>query len=733
MPRVGLPLGTNYDSTRNPVDSQKTINMYPHSSRGFRQFPGLVEFSSFAAPAYANDQRSLSSNYLARRPYISPNDPQKLWARGFDSSQTVLGYHTMSADYDISTMSSTPTAVTPTGLISDPSYDLFDFQVADSGKKLYLLIADARSTLAYVIVECSLGTPYDLETASTTGNTLDITDVILSGSPGVNFLISETGTKLIAYATDGHNAKDYALTTPFDLSTASATGDNRDLATDLSMTATSVLFSDPSNSLLFIVDGTDEVIKQFPLNSFTVDGIGSLQATLDLSADYTLNMLGANWINDGGGLVVCGTNTGSSNRIFRRYDTSGYTLFDASSVSGNSTFMKRMAGELYVVIGTGLYKITEAGGAVSLGTVASPTGMATDGTNLVIATGGDPFSYSTAGGVVSITDTDLGDAYTVAFLDRRFIFEQDGVNADFILTDINNPTSISALNRGVTGARDDNVRCVHVASQTAYMMGESTVEPFRTIGSGNPPVRRQTVLDFGILGRNAIDEIDEISYMIDDERRPRMLQGLSSQLIEQGAALGKELLSYTDVDDCVVSCFTFESENFASFYFASANKTWCYHITSGTWIELQDDNGDAFPVIRWEQAYGKTLGLSTDGKIYELSETNYQQDGSDFTRTKNTGLITSELFSNEAQDIEVEVLYLTFDCTGAAEVTVSIATDDDLATFSRSRTVSLEAGVQTVQLPLWGVMREGIFQIACSSNAGVDLVDAAADLTVLHG
>ena len=47
--RASVPLESSYQSTRLDANRQQTLNLFPHTTRGYRQFPGHVTFASFQA------------------------------------------------------------------------------------------------------------------------------------------------------------------------------------------------------------------------------------------------------------------------------------------------------------------------------------------------------------------------------------------------------------------------------------------------------------------------------------------------------------------------------------------------------------------------------------------------------------------------------------------------------------------------------------------------------------
>ena len=51
--RVMAPLESSYQSTRLDANRQQTLNLFPNTLRGYRQFPGHVTFASFQSTGEA--------------------------------------------------------------------------------------------------------------------------------------------------------------------------------------------------------------------------------------------------------------------------------------------------------------------------------------------------------------------------------------------------------------------------------------------------------------------------------------------------------------------------------------------------------------------------------------------------------------------------------------------------------------------------------------------------------
>ena len=201
--------------------------------------------------------------------------------------------------------------------------------------------------------------------------------------------------------------------------------------------------------------------------------------------------------------------------------------------------------------------------------------------------------------------------------------------------------------------------------------------------------------------------------------------------------MGQEWDGYSTVSDCIVSTYAFEQENFAEFYFPTEDVTWTYHENSQQWSEREDSSATAYRAIYYVTAYNKVIGVDRgNGKIYTLSTTTYQDDGSAITRTLDTDLITSELYEVEGLNmIGVEFTLTVSAESGGGTLSVSFTSNpaDATPTFSTARSVTLSAGTEVYDFTRWGRFREGVYRITTTSNDKVEIVDAALDVELLDG
>ena len=709
MARTNLPF-SNYESTRLLTDSQRRVNVYSNSQGGVRQFPGLVEFSSFVAPVYDSKFLDVSAKSTVNDVIFNADDTV---AYVFDSSVTHVDEWALSTAGDISSGTFTQSITLTSYPDSAPGHGTF----ADSGNKLYVSDNTTRKVYQY-----NLSTAYDVSTLAWQNKTLDAsTEVTPTGSP---VEVSTDGGKVFVGATVGvGKVFQYNLTTPFELDTGSYSTISVDFSGDLSLMTAFRFNADGTN--ITLADATSDDLTQYSMSTgFDLETISSALVVFSISSQSG-DVRGFNWGNDGSKLYI--TDVGSPDSIFQ-YTTAGYALYDSSSLSAGATAAIVMQGVPFAVIGGSLYSFTSVGAPTLIGAMAAATGIATDGTNIIVTTGGQPFRYSASTGITSLTDSDLKAAFTVAYLDRRFIFEQPG--GEWVVTALDDPTSIDALDQAEAEAFGDDLLSVFTHNQLAYLNGDRTIEVWFTSGVSRPPLDRQVVIQRGVIGRQAMDSIDNTIYFLDHDRRPNQMTGLEYRAIYT-PAIGKEFDSYSTVDDCIVNCYTIKHENFAEFFFPTEAKTWTYHELSKQWTKRENTANAAFPVSVYIEAYNLLLGVDrTNGTVYKFVQTTYQDDGSNITRTIDSEVISSVLFEVPGQDLNLNEVSVTFDSSTAATVSVSLSTN--MTSFGTARDMTLVAGINRVSLYRWGKIREGILRFTTTTNAKIDIIDTAIEVDILR-
>lgn len=712
-----LPFST-YSGTRPDADVQRRVNVYPHSKGGVRQFPGLVEFADITKWSGLIDL-SPTDNILEagdvpatiyKACFTVQPDGRKLWIVA-DSAVDTIWEFDLSSPHLLTTIASTPDRTFLFTHIGAP--DVVSIRWGNSGAKLFVVQVN---NAAY---QYTASTPYDV-------TTLVFVDAGPSnlGLQTRSIAFNFDGTKFYMQSMTDQKVYQFPLSTAWDIH--NATGDANISLDYSSLIASGVevcMEADPTMGTIVIVPNptapTTALIYQWSLYSPGELDTATLDGSFDGSALIEQYQCIA-WAQgttseEGGRLYTFGTIGGAL--IWRTWKAKA--SYNVTGENGRGAI--NMDGVLYVIIQSILFSVDAAGVGTLIGDIdPGAADMATDGTNLVITVGVKKYVYTVAGGLVINTDSDIGDAFTSAYLDLRFYYDQP--EDKFIASNLNAPLSAEPEDIGAAESFQDKVTAVFSHNQFLYVFGPTKIEPWITTGVDRPPIARQEIIERGIAGRSAIASIDNKIYFLDQTGRPNVMSLLEYKPI-LAPALQDEWDLYT-IFDCVVNTYAFQKENFAEFYFPAQNVTWTFHEPSSQWNKREDTSNAAFNAAYYVNVYDKLLALDrTNGKIYELSKTIYQDDGSAITRTIDTDIISSELDGVENKRITPKRLKLTiFALTGST--TISVSQSIDLSTFGTARTVTLNAGLNYVFLDSWEEFLECIFRITTTANDRIEIIDA---------
>lgn len=713
---------SSYASTRLPASVQLRRNVYSNSQRGVRAFPGMSVF--FAAIALTfNSTRNISAtnsapvsirwrdNGLAMYLIDQNTESIEQWSIAPAWSGTGGGFTVAKA------LSRNPG--------SGPTVNPILYDWKSDGTKFYIGITGGGGE--WFIEEWSLSGAWSVNTASFTSAT-DVSSTLgATVGPGA---MSSDGTKMYVARAAGF-VYELAMSTAYDASTISTTP-TTSLDVTAKETSISSLFFTSDGLKMYFAGETSRTIFQYNLTTAwdlsTATFVGSTTVSSDIA-----NLTG-----------IC---YGDSNDALFVVDDAGpdtVDKFDAAT-GGTNTVTARgadvMAGIPYLVLNTTLYSVSSALELTAISTSVAGTdvvGMSNDGTNLVITAGANKYLYTVAGGFETISTSVLGDAYTSGYLDLRFYYDQ--ADGKFAASEQSQPETVDALDFATAESFNDDTLAVFRHNQLLYICGETTIEIWFSSQVGRPPVDRQKVIERGIVGRRAINSIDNMIYFVDDKRRPNVMTELDYRPIWT-PALGSEWDSYTTVSDCIVGTFSWEQENFAEFQFPTEAVTWTYHENSQQWSRRDGTDTDGTTIINWRvrfyiEAYSNLLGVdASNGKLYQFSDTVYQLDTLAYFRTIDSDLFTVENYGVEADSMTLSQLSLTISAeTGGSTVDVSLTTDpaDLTPTFTAVRTITLLAGTHTYDLFRWGRLREGVFRMTTSSNDRIEFVDIAAKAEVLY-
>lgn len=419
----------------------------------------------------------------------------------------------------------------------------------------------------------------------------------------------------------------------------------------------------------------------------------------------------------------------------------GLKLFATKSGSaGRGLFTNQ--GVLYRVLDTTLYSVASDGTHTSLGTIPG-TGRAIfdaiDAEFVTVANGG-AFNYD---GVLltQITDPNMALPNSCAALNGKMIYDE-GSGQTFWVSDTGDATTLNGLNYAAAEAHSDALKRIAVFKQTAYMMGEETIESWWDSGQGNPPLDRIQggLIDIGIDAIHSLGKTPDLMFFLGNDRQVHAITG--------GAAAVETVVStpdmayifqneYTTTSDAIGWCMQLEDQWFYVITFPTENATWAYPL-GGEWFRWGTGLTGRIRANAYAKIYNKHIVEDyASGNLYQLDPITYTDVDETIVRFRETSPIHGGLFKLDGKRLEMNAFELIME-TGVGIVSGQGSdpeimlqwSDDGGETFSSERRGKIGALGQHKKVT-WtnlGSFYERILRISISDPVYCSIHSAAADI-----
>ena len=185
------------------------------------------------------------------------------------------------------------------------------------------------------------------------------------------------------------------------------------------------------------------------------------------------------------------------------------------------------------------------------------------------------------------TDPDFRNTSAMDSLDGYLLFIERGTDR-FFSADLNDPTSIDALNFATAESSPDRLVGFIVDHGQIILAGEKTTEIWWNAGNAGFPFARipNGVLETGCAAGKSLAKIDNSVFWLDDERIVRRLSDLTPVRVSQHG-VEEAIASYSKVSDAEAFTYTFEGHLFYVLKFPTAGATWVYDVTTQEWHERE--------------------------------------------------------------------------------------------------------------------------------------------------
>lgn len=310
--------------------------------------------------------------------------------------------------------------------------------------------------------------------------------------------------------------------------------------------------------------------------------------------------------------------------------------------------------EVYKVSGTTLEKIDANGVRTSIGSIdgSGRCVMASDGTNLVIATGDKRYQYNTT--LTEIADADHQAGNSVAFLNRQMIY--DGDDGSFWVADVNDPDSINALNFATAESRpDDSLAAYSFRNNMVFIFGEESVEGwYNDATASNPAYTRVdgTIHPIGALTPWVVADDRRAMYFLGHDRHIYRMVDFDLQQITPVAM--ETFLEDEDLSGSFAHCINYGGQYQYILTCPNAGKTWgipvrdpvnAYQLSTGL------DRG-RYLMNSYVYAYGKHLVADyRNGNVYQLDDNTFADNGEARLVERALGPINAEALGQTGAEI----------------------------------------------------------------------------------
>jgi hypothetical protein len=325
----------------------------------------------------------------------------------------------------------------------------------------------------------------------------------------------------------------------------------------------------------------------------------------------------------------------------------GERLF-ATVGNGPIRAARDVEGKLFVVSGTGLYRVFPDTTSTLLGTIPG-SGRCTlthnqegGGSKVVVSNGTiRGWTYDT----ITETFTEIEDEafpgfLTVDYLDqyilgiepqRRFAFHSDLADA----------REYSSIDRLESESSPDRLLAQAVNAGQWWLFGERTIDVYANTGAGTGTFQRipGSTIDRGICGTHALAKLDNTIFFWGDDGTFYRLNGytplrVSTHPIEQAARL---------CDLSAVFCTVYEDAGHKIVWSTFPDgRTWGYDVASGEWFRRQSfgrQNWRMSALVKWRGVW--LAGDSQDGKLYQVDWAIRDEAGSALVGRRTTGALHS--------------------------------------------------------------------------------------------
>lgn len=400
---------------------------------------------------------------------------------------------------------------------------------------------------------------------------------------------------------------------------------------------------------------------------------------------------------------------------------------------------------LIAVVQGQIYKITSQAGTYTniTGDALNITGrvsFATDGSTLVMANGGQMVTYNNTGTTTYMTNTGVSPTAPpqtvshIAYIDGYLLATNTATNGRIHYSNTNDITQWNTTDIFTAESNPDAIQFLDTRWREVTIFGKEGVDvyyndgvsPFARLGGG--------YTERGCIAKDSVQMIEGGWIWVDDMRRIVQMSGRNAQRIS--TPYDGEIRNLSNVRDGSAITLHYGERAFYILTFPNDDKTFTYDMSTGGWAEWGTWDGDrSFTEFRGvNSAYAKTwdityVGDESNGKVYKLDKTNFQDNGSNIRTVIRTGHIDHGLSVRKRSNrLRMKIKR---GMEGSTNPTISLRFRDSNGAWSNWITKSL--GHQGddyfyIDFPRMGIYRSRQYEIQHYDNSDFILVGIDEDI-----
>lgn len=430
------------------------------------------------------------------------------------------------------------------------------------------------------------------------------------------------------------------------------------------------------------------------------------------------------------------------------YPTPGLTLVSTPPIYGPSRGIYTASnGARYEVVGPYVYSVSTTNVYTQLGMIApgpSPVSMVDNGTYVMLVDG------TTAGYTIAlaantfaqITDPAFYGASKVDIVDGYFILNRPGTQQFYISRDFD--ITFDPLNIASKSTYPDNLVTVAVMHRELWLIGELTTEVWYNTGASDFTFGRMpgVFIEHGCAAKYSVAKVGLALFWLSKDLQGQcvVMKGENYQGERVSThALEQEISTYSVINDAIGYTYMQGGHQFYVLTFPTANKTWCFDISTGLWHQRAFCEADgSFSRHRSNcHSFNNGQNLVGDwqtGKVYALDPNNYTDNGNAIIRVRS--------FPHFMKDAK-RVFYRQFIAdmevgsglpSDSADPEIRLRWSDDRgSTWSNYVAANLgKVGkfLTSIQWQRLGYARDRVFELSWDANVKTALNGAFVDVNV---